>query len=387
MAAEIKLELPAVLDGLGQGVLIFSSDGKLVQENLAARTQLGNDLTTIRTQGWEAAATLFDARKTDPDSLADAVRERALASERPVRFHIYRSGEYIPCWAGAVQSAGGEVCTMITIDVPDWSAMTALVDDRFRSEMQEAIDATQGHIDLIHKTIKIQKPGTTTEMLAKRITGFTRLISVHMHRVGRLMVMLERLEDIRTGKLRDKLRARRGQITVQRFMEDFVEELDEIMLVDPETEAQDDHRSRITTDVSDELAILASSTHFTQILRDILRNAIMYSMKATPITITARVKPQGVQIDFADQGYGVREKERERVFEAFQRARQPQVFGEFGYGLSLYLCKQEVEAMNGRLWFESEENVGTTFSLLLPEWQEPAEAADSSSDSSDSAKA
>ncbi|MEZ4668710.1 MAG: ATP-binding protein [Anaerolineae bacterium] len=88
----------------------------------------------------------------------------------------------------------------------------------------------------------------------------------------------------------------------------------------------------------------------------------MYSMKATPIMIMAHTSTGNVsaQIDVVDEGYGVRAKEFERVFMPFERARQPQIIGEFGYGLSLYLCKQEVEAMNGKVWFESEEGVGTT---------------------------
>jgi signal transduction histidine kinase len=80
-----------------------------------------------------------------------------------------------------------------------------------------------------------------------------------------------------------------------------------------------------------------------------------------------------VQIDVIDQGYGIRAKEADRVFAPFQRARQPQIIGEFGYGLSLYLAKAEVEAMGGRIWYESEEGVGSTFSVKLPTWKELSE--------------
>ena len=72
--------------------------------------------------------------------------------------------------------------------------------------------------------------------------------------------------------------------------------------------------------------------------------------------------------------------ESERVFLPFTRSRQPQMMGEFGYGLSLYLCKNEVEAMNGRIWFESEEGVGTTFSIKLPAWRETQRLLSSSSE-------
>ncbi len=363
----MALELTSVLDGLGQGILIFNGKGALLQDNLAARAILGKDINLIRADGWDAAATLFNTRLTNPDEMIEAVRERALESARPVRFYIYLSGEYLPCWASAIQAEDGEINIMITLDAPDWSAMSSLI-DRFRLEMTDAIDSTQGHIRLITQTIaNSSEPGA--DVIGKRIGGFTRLIAIHMDRVGRLMAMLERLEHIRTGRVRVQVRERRKKIDMNNFLEDFVEELDEIPLVDPETEATD-HRSRFEVNVPNGLMIAASQQHLTYLLRDLLRNAIMYSIKAAPVKLTAQVKNNSVQFDLTDEGCGIRERERDRVFEAFQRARQPQIIAEFGYGLSLYLCKHEVEAMNGRMWFESEENVGTTVSFMLPLWRE-----------------
>ena len=368
MTSHRNLDLSAVLDGLSQGVLIFSSDGRLAHENLAARTILGKDLALIQKSGWEAASALFNARQADPEKLIEAVSERALQSDSPEHFYTFLNGEYIPCWAAAIQQESGEIFLMITLDLPDWSAITTLL-DRFRSEMREAIMSTQGHIDIINQTIAHVDPEDDAAALSKRITGFTRLIAIHMDRVARLMEMLERLEAIRTGTIREETRNRRRRIDLTDFMEDFEEELDEISLIDLETEAGD-HRSRLEVNIINEVYAAASPAHLTRILHDILRNAIMYSMKATPIKITVQAKNRSVQIDIADQGYGVRTSERERVFEAFARALQPQIIGEFGYGLSLYLCKHEVEAMNGRMWFESQENIGTTFSVMLPTWQD-----------------
>lgn len=368
-----NLELQVVLDGLGQGVLIFDDNNKLVLDNLAARTMLGTDINLIRNNGWEAAETLFNAQQTNPDQMVQS--HRALQSERPVRFYILRSGEHIPCWIAAVNTSDGKVYTMVTLDSPDWSALGVLI-SKFRTEMTDAVQSTQGHIDLIEQTIKHHKPEESVDILTKRITGFTRLVSIHMARVGRLMDMLERLEKIRTGEIKETAKSRRRKIDLENFMEDFLEELDEIRLVDPETDAHD-HRSRITLNIMHGAAVSASSTYLTRILRDILRNAIMYSMKATPIKISVEIKGQNVQLDITDEGYGVRERERERVFQEFKRARQPQIISEFGYGLNLYLCKHEVEAMNGRLWFESTENVGTTFSLMLPAWRESSDSSSS----------
>jgi signal transduction histidine kinase len=379
MPLEGKSDLQAVLDGLGQGILIFSSDGKLVMDNRAARGILGTDIALIKAEGWSAAATLFNSKQTSPEQSLDALRAQVLSAERPVRFHTFRSGEYLPCWAAALQAEDGGVYIMLTLDSTDWSAMTNLL-ERFRAEMRDAIQSTQGHIDLIRQTMNVYKPDGTVEGLKRPIANFSTLIAVHMDRVGRFLAMLERLEDLRTGRLRTEARDRRKKIILGDFFEDLAETLDDLPLVDPETDAHD-HRSRLALNIEDGLAVNTAAFYLTRILHDVLRNAIMYSMKATPITIRAARRPQGVQIDVIDEGYGIREKERERVFEPFARARQPQIISEFGYGLSLYLCKHEVEAMNGRMWFDSTESVGTTISLMLPAWEAPS--SDSPSSSSD----
>src|SRR5690606_10056430 len=75
-----KLNAQAILNGLGQGVLIFDSADKLVLDNLAARTLLGTDLKVIRDEGWAAISVLFNTRVTNPDDMIDEVRKRALTS-------------------------------------------------------------------------------------------------------------------------------------------------------------------------------------------------------------------------------------------------------------------------------------------------------------------
>jgi signal transduction histidine kinase len=374
VSSEKQLNTQAVLDGLGQGVLIFDSADHLVLDNLAARTILGTDLKLIRAEGWKAASTLFNTRLNNPDDAVENVRTTALTSGRPVRFHIYRAGEYLPCWAAVVPGEGGEVYTMITMEVPDWSAIRELM-DKFLDEVRTAAESTQGHTDLILQTIKNVKPKDTVEQVGKRITGFVNLIATHMYRIDRLTAMLERMEHVRTGKLQELVRANRKKIVLSDFMEDFMEELGESKLLDPETEPQD-YRARITLTIPEDLVVEASPDHVKAVLQDLLRNAIMYTMKASPIMVMAHSigTNQSVQIDVVDEGYGVRTKEFERVFLPFQRARQPQIISEFGYGLSLYLCKHEIEAMGGKIWFESEEGVGSTFSFKLPAWRDEKSA-------------
>ncbi len=361
------LDGQAVLDGLGHGVLIFDENGRLIINNQSADTILGTDLKLIRAEGWTAAAVLFNSGQQEPGGGIDAVRQRALKSDRPERFRFYRAGEFIPCWVATVRSKTAATHTMIALDSPDWTVVNDLI-GRFRDQVQEAVEATEGHIKIINMSIGQMGPDAPVEQLSKRIGGFNRLIATHMHRTGTLMEALARLQALRTGSLAQTVQERRKRVDLTDFVEDFLEELDEKALLDPESDPED-FRSRLSYRVPSGLVVAASPEHLSIILRDLVRNAIMYSMKASPVRITASAQQNSVQIDVIDEGYGVRAREIDKVFQPFQRARQPQIIAEFGHGISLYLCKQEIEAMNGAMWFKTEEDVGSTFSFKLPVWR------------------
>ncbi len=361
MIADALLPSQLVLDGLSQAVLIFDANNQLVAENAAAQALMGSDLKLIRQEGWPAAAVLFNSRTLEN---VDTVRTRAIEARYPVRFHIYRTGERVPAWMSMLRREDGAPYTMITIDVPDWTALTDIIDSYLR-EVSEVVSSTRGHVDLIEQITRAKG----NENLHRRVGGFTRLVHVHMHRLGRLTQLMDRLEKIRTGRVREVVAISRQRLPLQDFIEDFLEAMDEDMLVDPESDAGDP-RKRVRAVIPGRIAVAASQEHLGYVLRDILRNAIMYSMKAAPIKIVAYAHPREhtVQIDIIDEGYGIRSSESDRVFLPYDRSRQPQIMAEFGYGISMYLCKSEVEAMNGRIWFESEEGVGTTFSIKLPAW-------------------
>jgi signal transduction histidine kinase len=357
-------DLQAILDGMGQGILAFSPEGKLVLENLTARAMLGTDLNVIRQAGWSAAVVLFNQQLPDPKHTLESARNQALTLGRPTRFRTYRAGEVLPCWVSGVPGSDGVLYTMLTMEQPDWQPVTEIL-ERFNDELRTSIESASGHVRLVAQVLNGRKPTDTPDQLAKRVTGFARLVDVQMLRSTRLMTMVERLSAVRVGLLREQVRAGRRRIGLGTFLEDMIETVNRTLPVDPETEVSD-ARSRITLKVEDGLAVEASPVHLTRVLHDILANAIMYSMRATGVRLAAFRKASIVQLDITDEGYGIRDGERERVFAPFQRARQPQIMGEFGYGLSLYLCKHEVEAMGGRIWFDSTEGAGTVFSLTLP---------------------
>ncbi|GAB4550163.1 MAG: hypothetical protein OHK0023_15610 [Anaerolineae bacterium] len=360
----VDLNLHEVIDRMGHGVLIFDNEDRLVVDNASARAFLGPNLTLIRTEGWLAASMLLDSRRVEGPSVND-IRQRAIATGEPIRFHTLMTGAYTPCWAVSIGGENGRIFTMITLEQTDWVALREFM-STFRTEARLSVESTRGHADLIIQLMRKRPPGMTVDQLAARVKGFAEIIAMHMFRLETLLDLLYRLEMLRTGQLPTLVAKDRRRLRLADFVEDWLESLIQENPLDPIH--SDSLRERLVIQIPSNLMVAASQEYLRKALHDVLRNAVLYSPKDTPIILrAARLTPSDVvQIDITDQGCGIRAKEAERVFAPFQRARQPQIMAEFGYGLSLYLVKAELDAMGGRIWYESEEGVGTTFSIKLP---------------------
>jgi PAS domain-containing protein len=200
-----NLDLRAVLDGLGQGILVFDPDDHLVLDNVAARMLLGARLVTVRSDGWRSMVALLDSDQDDRPS-ASELRSQALRQTEPIPLRASLSGASVPCSITAIYGATGALYTMVTLDHPDWSELAELM-GRFRDEALSSISSTRGHADLIKQVLAHQSRTTTPEALARRIAGFADIIAVHMTRLERLIALLHRLERIRTGQHAALIRA------------------------------------------------------------------------------------------------------------------------------------------------------------------------------------
>jgi two-component system phosphate regulon sensor histidine kinase PhoR len=110
-----------------------------------------------------------------------------------------------------------------------------------------------------------------------------------------------------------------------------------------------------------------------QVLLNLLDNAIKYSPSGGRIEVG--LEPRGDRLRFSvrDEGLGIPVGEQERIFDKFYRLDPDQRRGIGGTGLGLYICRELVRSMHGRIWVESEPGSGTTFAFELP--AEPLAAA------------
>lgn len=105
---------------------------------------------------------------------------------------------------------------------------------------------------------------------------------------------------------------------------------------------------------------------FSQVINNLISNAIKFTPDNGTITLTVEDRKNSVIVSVADDGIGIPTKYHATIFERFNKARRPGLKGEPSVGLGMSIIKTIVEWHKGSIWFESEENKGTTFYIELP---------------------
>ncbi|UBF26765.1 hybrid sensor histidine kinase/response regulator [Kovacikia minuta CCNUW1] len=100
------------------------------------------------------------------------------------------------------------------------------------------------------------------------------------------------------------------------------------------------------------------------ILDNLLSNAIKYSPNRKPIRLTLAYHNCQAKFSIRDQGIGIPEKDQAKLFEAFHRAGNVRTIQ--GTGLGLAIVKRCVDLLQGQIQVETEEGIGTTFTVTLP---------------------
>lgn len=124
---------------------------------------------------------------------------------------------------------------------------------------------------------------------------------------------------------------------------------------------------KITADHMPDL--YADSLATEQIFSNLLDNAVKYLSedRQGEIHVSAVESQNETVYSISDNGRGIQEKDQQKVFDIFQRARNS---GDVrGAGMGLAFVKASVRKMGGRIWFESEVDKGTIFYVALPRWK------------------
>jgi two-component system, OmpR family, sensor kinase len=103
-----------------------------------------------------------------------------------------------------------------------------------------------------------------------------------------------------------------------------------------------------------------------QVLNNLISNAVKYSPPGTAVEVRAVAEDGGVRISVRDQGPGIAEAERGKLFQPFGRTSLGSTDGERSTGLGLAISRRIVEGHGGRIWVEGQVGAGSVFLFTLP---------------------
>ena len=106
--------------------------------------------------------------------------------------------------------------------------------------------------------------------------------------------------------------------------------------------------------------------HFTNVINNLIDNAIKYNNKIPLIKINTFNLSSGIQIEVQDNGVGLSKEDQHKVFEKFYRVSKGNIHDTKGFGLGLSYVKSIIDKLNGKIWVESKLKEGSKFIIQLP---------------------
>jgi signal transduction histidine kinase len=140
----------------------------------------------------------------------------------------------------------------------------------------------------------------------------------------------------------------------------------------------DEKQQKLELKIGAKVLILADREKIWRVLSNLVVNAIKFSPLGSVIKVEILEKDEKMQLSVKDNGIGIPDALKGKIFDAFTDAKRRGTSGEQPFGLGLSISRQIIEAHGGKIWFDSVENQGTTFYIELPVAEEKSAMALSS---------
>lgn len=200
------------------------------------------------------------------------------------------------------------------------------------------------------------------------IKGYAQILEKYLTRdettkiyLSKMNIQINRLSELINGLL-DVSRIQSDRLNLEK--EDFcIKELTE-SVIDDFQQITSSHNLHLKE--SAPVIVNADKYRINQVLVNLLANAIKYSPDASEIFIQIQPVPGGVQVSIEDFGIGIKDEDKEKIFDKFFQVASRMRQSYFGLGLGLYISSEIIKSHGGRMWVESELDKGSKFHFYLP---------------------
>jgi PAS domain S-box-containing protein len=348
---EARAQAASVLATIGDGVFLIDRSGDVRLWNSAAESITGLHEAEVLGRpaaaalpGWEAVEALIPVASTG---------ELARAESIPFQFGARE------LWL-SISAVGYEDGTVY--------AFRDLTDERALESMRQDLVATVSH------ELRTPLAAIYGSALTLRRSDVTFDLDLHDQLLDVIAEESDRLANI----VNDLLLS--SQLDTGKLKAN-IERCDPLEIVKTVIEAARMHLpERVQLELSarnDVPAVAADSGQLRQVLSNLIENAIKYSPTGGTITVALEQGPRHVRFAITDAGLGIPPAEQQLIFQKFYRLDPHMSRGIGGTGLGLYICRELVRRVDGRIWVESDGSSGSTFFVEIPQ-EAPAPAAPAS---------
>lgn len=352
---EQQAETEALFTSIGDGAISTDEFGRITRVNPVGQRLLGyTEVELIGT--WfpkRIIAVNFDEQ---PINLIDRPITKAFLTGKPISekmYYVRKDGQKVPV-AINVSPILSEGKPLGAIEVFRDITLEQEV-DRMKSEF---ISLASHQLRTPLSAIK-----TYTHMLFDGYMG--ELNEVQKKSLGTIINASDRMNEL-IGTLLNITRMESGTIAVtpkQLQLDKLAEEVfEELSLLAAGKSIKLSLRSTRKTGLS----IRTDNLILKEVLTNLMANAIKYTPDGGSVSVKLQPRSRDILVEVKDSGWGIPAYSQEQIFSKFFRADNIIKRETSGTGLGLYLVKGLLDALGGKIWFTSEEGVGTIFYFTLP---------------------
>jgi len=345
---ERRSELEAILRGIGDGVIVADPELNLLLMNPVA--------TRIFQVKPDVASSAPLSELIPHQELRSLFQDALLGEERAVVREISLSAEgrseaIYQALASPVLGAGGQVRGVATV-LRDITTQKEL--ERMKSnflsvvshELKTPLNSIKGFVDII----LMGKTGEVNETQADFLTT-VREQTAHLQSLIDDLLEFSRLD---SGQVKLHL----TEVSVAEVASAVSDKLKPLA---------DQGELRIVNEVSPGIATIeADRMRIEQVLTNLVQNAVKFTPPSGSVTLSAQDLGEEVQVSVSDTGIGIPADALQRVFDRFYQVDSSPTRHYRGTGLGLTISKHIIEYHHGRIWAESTEGEGSTFTFVLP---------------------
>jgi two-component system phosphate regulon sensor histidine kinase PhoR len=309
-------------------------------------TSMGSDLQQFEDQGYKAA--LF------PNNLLETGNYVYVYFPTQQEFILSRLG--FMSGASVVLILVILACFYIAISTIMRQKKLADIKNDFINNMTHEFKTPISTISLAVEMAQdqLRSPMSATSPEPARLTRYMGIIRDETRRLGSHVEKVLQMALLDRGEIKLKL----SPVNVHDVIEKVLNNIG-IQIEQREGEVDLDFEA-------DNEVVEADEVHLTNILYNLLDNAIKYSPEHPHIAIRTRSLSEGISITVADQGLGMTKEQVSRIFEKFYRVPTGNRHDVKGFGLGLSYVKKMVDEHHGQIQVQSQPGKGSSFEIILP---------------------